>query len=199
MRPIDVSEPIRRTRDWPRMEERQLGRLEMPAQTRPTPLLSGGDQAGTQGIPLDVPQDAQQVVVFLDGENSKAPLPDVTRDTILSQVARRMSRKKPMHKVADRVVGSWPESQVKVIAQQAKSYHADWKSRCSLRQEPHERLIISIAVEDLGAAVAPVNHVVSKAGWRRSSRAWHGAYRDRADGRLQGGISYVPISILCPH
>jgi len=136
------------------------------------------------------------VVVFLDGENSKAPLPNVTRDTILPQVARRMSREKPMHKVADRVVGFWPESQVKVIAQQAKSYHANWKSRCSLRQETDERLIISIAVEDLGAAVAPVNHVVSKAGWRRSSRAWHGAYRDRADRRLQGGISYVPISTL---
>src|SRR5436305_8992906 len=94
MRPIDISEPIRSARDWTRMEKRQLGRLEMPAQTRPIPLLRGGDQAGTQGIPLDVAEDAQQVVVFLDGENSKAPLPDVTRDTILSQVARRMSRKK---------------------------------------------------------------------------------------------------------
>ena len=95
----------------------------------------------------------------------------------------RMSREKPMHKVADRVVGFWPESQVKVIAEQAKSDQANWKSRSSLRQEAEERLIISIAVKDLGAAVAPVNHVVSKAGWRRSSRAWHGAYRDQAAGR----------------
>ena len=85
----------------------------------------------------------------------------------------RMSREKPMHKVADRVVGFWPESQVKVIAEQAKSDQANWKSRSSLRQEAEERLIISIAVKDLGAAVAPVEDVVTDAANGGSCGSWH--------------------------
>ena len=80
---VDALHPQRPTGHGARLEPHRCSRRRRkPAQTRPRPFFGSPNQPRSQRIALNVPQDRQQVLIFLDGKCFESTLPDVTAGSI---------------------------------------------------------------------------------------------------------------------
>src|SRR5262249_47315903 len=73
------------------------------------------------------------------------------------------------------MVAAWPEHAMKVIGHQAIGDDAHADAGGCLPHQPHERMIVVLAMKNFGALVAPVHGVIAVAAHGGTSSAWHGA------------------------
>jgi hypothetical protein len=125
-------------------------------QAGPRPLLRPSHQAGTQGIALDVAQDGQPVVILLDGEGPKPPLPDVAAPPVALAVAVPRGGQQPLHPRAQLLIGAGPQDRVKMIRQQTKGHQPHGQACTGLPEDPDKAVVIVGVVENPGPAIAPV-------------------------------------------
>src|SRR5947209_2952590 len=122
----------------------------------PTPILGALDQAGAQRIPLDVAENVQEGVIFLDGKGAKATLPDVAAGMVVLMITADMSGEQPHHVSAEFAVVAWPESQVEMVRQQAPGQQAHVEAFSRLAQPFDKGVEVAILVKNRAAAVPPV-------------------------------------------
>jgi hypothetical protein len=79
-RGVDAGDPVVGPGDRPGVGDRPRGPGRaggVSRQAAPTPVLGAGDEAGLEGVALDVAASDEEVVVILDGEGLEASLVEV--------------------------------------------------------------------------------------------------------------------------
>ena len=141
--------------------------------TRATPRLGARHQPGPDRVALDVAQHQQQMVVLLDGKRLEAALPNVAAGAVVLQVAADMGGQQPMHPAAEVAVVMRPQRQVEVIGHQAVGEDAQGVTQARLGHHPQERLMVLLFMEDLGTAIAAIQHMITKAAGRSTQGSRH--------------------------
>ena len=111
------------------------------------PFLGAAHQTRTQWIPLDVPDDGQQMVVFLDRECLETPLPNMTAALVDFAIAANMDGQEPMHPTAQMAVMFGPKSQMKMVGHQAIGQHPHFDPSAGLPNKANEGVEISLAMK----------------------------------------------------
>ena len=73
---MNTFDPGRITRERPRGQRDGAGMAGPGVQGAVRPVLGSGDQGGAEGVPLDVAQEHDEVVVILAQERLEPALPD---------------------------------------------------------------------------------------------------------------------------
>jgi hypothetical protein len=84
-----------------------------------------------------------------------------------------MSVLHPMHPAAQVALLLGQDHQVEVVGHQAKAQHRQGNLDAGVGQGLEEGVVVPLLVEDLAAAVAPVEDVVTDAARRGSCCAWY--------------------------
>jgi hypothetical protein len=105
---------------------------------------------------------------------------------VLFLVAAGVGGEQPVHAGAEVAVAGRPDSEVEVVGHQAKGQEAHREGGHSLGEQANEAVVVSLSVEDLGAAVTTVEGVVAKASWRRARGGSHTVIMVRHDGVGKG-------------
>ena len=161
---IDAFHPERPARDGAWLEPyRSLLRRGQPAQARPSPFFGSADQPRSQRVALDVPQNGQQVLIFLDRKRFEPALPDVTAGPVTPQVAAHVRGHQPMHPAADIAVLARPEREVEMIGHQAVGEDAHRSANARLRHQVEERVVVIGLMEYRRPRVPPIEDVIGVA------------------------------------
>lgn len=131
------------------------------AERRVGPQRGGFDEVCPEGIPLDIPQHGQQVLVLLDGERFESPLPDVAGGLVMLVVAADVRGEQPLHPAGQIAVLARPEDQVKVIRHQTISEQPHRHNFVGGREEADERLVIGRLMKDPLAGISAAEDVVT--------------------------------------
>ena len=140
------------------------------------PVLRPRDQPGPHGIPLDVPQDDQQMFV---ARHREAPEPSLIQMTIPDGPVRdpsthRMRVCQPTEEGRHLAVCVRPDGEVPVVGQDAAGQDADRVPLVRLDQDPLERLEVGVLAEEVHLADRSVQHIVHLHAGCISRCSWHG-------------------------
>jgi hypothetical protein len=72
-----------------------------------------------------------------------------------------MGGQQPLHPRAHLLIGTGPQDQVKMIRQQTKGHQPHGQAGTGLPEKPDKAVVIVGVVENLGAAIAPVQGMVT--------------------------------------
>jgi hypothetical protein len=108
------------------------------------------------------------MVVLFNRESLEPPLPDMAAAPVTLAVTVHVSCQQPLHPRTQVAIAIRPQHQVEVVGHQAKAHEPHRQPGAGLLQQPHEIVGIVGIMEDLGAAVATIKHVVTIATHRCS-------------------------------
>ncbi len=117
-----------------------------------------GTRPGPQSIPLDIPQDGQQMVVALDREALESPLIQmpVSYGPMRDPPTHGVRVRQPTEEVRDLTVGLRPDDEVPVVGQDAVRQDANRMSLMRLDHDALKRLEVGILVRR-GASCRPID------------------------------------------
>lgn len=78
VRVVDVARPLHKPIDRSSCQEGGRAPLGPQSQARPRPLLGAGHQVRSQGIPLYITKDLQEVMILLDWKGLESSLPQAS-------------------------------------------------------------------------------------------------------------------------
>jgi hypothetical protein len=132
-------------------------------------------QIRAQGIALEITQNGEQVLVYLDREGFEAPLPDmaVTAGMIMPMMTTDMRGHEPHRLIAQIIVVPRPNHQMKMVGHQAIRQRPNRRSFLRLFQRLDESGEFGVFAESGFSSVAPIKHVIAIPGSGSSCGAWH--------------------------
>src|SRR5438105_9445256 len=136
------------------------------------------------------------MIVFLDREGAKTPLPDMAAGMVVLVVTPHVRRQQPHHVVTQFAISPWPDKEVEMIRHEAVAEQAHIEALPRLPQELEEGIEIAILVKDSKAAVATVEDVITVAALGRPCTARHAAHYRCWSARSQAKSTLSPFS--CP-
>src|SRR5437879_2225995 len=113
------------------------------------------------------------MIVFLDWERPKPPLPDTAAAVVMLVIAAHVRGGQPHHVRAQVASATRPKEKMKMIPQQAKGQQADVDPLPGLAQQPHKGSVVAVFVKDPAACVTTVEDVVAVAAQGIACAAWH--------------------------
>lgn len=131
------------------------------------------DEVRAQGVAFDVANGGDQVAVLLDGESLEAPLPDVAAAAVVAVIPPDMRGHQPLHPAAQVAVVVRPEHQVEMVGHQAQCEDAHGQALAGGLKQAKEGVVVVGLLEDGGAAIAPIEHVVDDPADTRASGSSH--------------------------
>jgi hypothetical protein len=130
-----------------------------------------------QWVTLDVAQDCEQMVVFLDGKSLESALPNVSAGFEVLMVPPHMGGLQPLHPAAKIAIFLRPEHQMEMIGHQAISQYPHGAADVCFIKQAQESGIVGRLMKHLLASVAAIEDVVTVAGRSNSLGTWHGIRR----------------------
>ena len=105
----------------PFMENAGRVALHAMPETRPAPLCGALHQIRSQGVPLHVPQDRQQMLVLFDRKRLETPLIERTgpRRAMRRVPPLRVRHREPTHELRKLAIASRPKHQVPMVRHHA--------------------------------------------------------------------------------
>jgi hypothetical protein len=100
---------------WAGGQDRVADACHTLPQARPGPSVGSSRQLGPQRIALDIPQDCQIVVVFLDRKRLEPPLPDVAAASVMPVVTPDVGGHQPLHPATEIAIAVGTQDQVKMV------------------------------------------------------------------------------------
>ena len=97
------------------------------------------------------------MLVLLNRESLKSPLPHMTATSIMPMIPPHMGRQKPLHPSPQTPIPIWPEPKMKVIRHDAIGQHPHGNVLTRKPNQFNKRLFL----KHLLASVATINHVVA--------------------------------------
>jgi len=116
-------------------------------------------QPSTQWIPLNVAQDGKQMVVLLNGESLKTPLPNMTATSVVLMIATDVRRQEPLHPLPEISVQVRPYHQMIWQNTVAEYPHSNALTRSI--EQVNKWFVISVFPKDLLAGIAAIDNVVA--------------------------------------
>ena len=131
-------------------------------QAAPAPVLRPRDQPSPHSIPLDVPQDDQQMFVALHREALEPSLIQMTvpDGPVRDPPTHRMRVCQPTEEGRHLAVCVRPDGEVPVVGQDAVGQDADRVPLVRLDHDPLERLEVGVLAEEVHLADRSDQHMV---------------------------------------
>lgn len=161
-------------------------------QARPAPVPRAVYQLCPYGIEQDITEDGEQVVVVLNGKTLEAALPHMAVTPVMPMVAPDMTGHPPLHKRAEGLCSSGRNDEMEMVGHQAEAENLDGMPSFRRAEQIEASGIVAILVEDGGAAVATVQHMIGMASAVATGNAGHGCSRVR---QMEGGEQE---KVACP-
>ena len=139
----------------------------------PGPILGLSDQAGAEGVTLDVAEASQKVAILLDGKRPETPLPNMPRGLMAAMMAADMSGEEPLHEAAKVTIGEGPQHEVEVVGHEAVRQNTHREAVASQGEQIDEDRIVLVIQEDGGPSIPAIEDMVAMAGSRGAKGAWH--------------------------
>src|SRR5438105_9596674 len=101
------------------------------------------------------------MIVLLDGEGAKAPLPHVATGVVMLLVAAELRRHQPHHVSAQLAIPPWPDGKVEMIRHQTKGDQPHVHALLRLAQQPDEGVEVAVLMKDGRPTVAAIKDVIT--------------------------------------
>jgi hypothetical protein len=135
---------------------------------RPVPVLRSPNQFSTQGIPLDIAKQREQMPILFDGKSLEAALPKVSAVLVMFVVAAHVRVQQPVHPLAQVAVVFRPERQVEMVGHQTVPQDPHRNFDTSMGHGFEKRQVVAILAENPPTIVAAIEDVVTKTANRSS-------------------------------
>ena len=133
------------------------------------------------------------MIVFLDGERPKTPLPDMPAAMVMLMIAAYMRCHQPHHVLAEVAIFFWPNGEVEVVRHQTKGQQADIDALPSFTKQLHKSIIVAGLAEDRTPSVATIENMVTIVAQGVACSAWHGSQVSHYPGNSQEKCTLSPF------
>jgi hypothetical protein len=133
------------------------------------------DEAGANGVALDIPEYGQQVLVRLDGEGLVPALPDAAARPVTHTMTLNVRGEEPMHDAPELAVGHRPSDEMDMVRHEAPRKQVDAESGADFGDQRDGDFEVVVPMKDRRARVPARDDVGADAGRDRSSETRHGA------------------------
>jgi hypothetical protein len=143
--------------------ERQAGRrAQTVRQAAPRPVLRATNEAGSQGVPLDVATHANELARFDDDEGFEATLIDGSlADAVAAAVPPlRVGSADPVHVLRQAARVGWTHDEVEMVRQHAVGDEPYWMAAKTLVEGGQKGPIIGGALKERHLSHAAIDDVV---------------------------------------
>lgn len=171
---------------------KKVDQLRSP-QTRPQPLSHRARQAGTNRILQDVTHHGDQMLIALNRETFKPPLPDVPAAAIVFVISAHVAGQQPLHELTQCGWVRRFENEMKVIRHQGKTEQLNPIPLLRFRKQKQKRFVVLWFVKYRGSTVATVDNVVRVPALLSSWYPRHRALLARAASIFQRKSSLSPF------
>lgn len=128
-----------------------------------------------ESVPLDIPEDVEEVLTGLHEETLVSALVEVAcaGASVMLMVSTNVSTQQPLHVRRKRSSGLWLHHQMKMIGHEAIREHRQGHPRLRLRHEPQKRPVVLTRVKDSFAVVPAAQHVLNHSWRAAAASSWH--------------------------
>ena len=146
------------------------------AQARPGPVDGVLDQPRADRIAEHVAEDREEMAVVLNWKTFEAALPHMPVTVVVPMVAADVAGHPPLHERAEGGVGGWLHDQVEMIGHEADAEELDGIFGFRRGEQVETCGVIALLVEDRGATVPTIQHMVGVPGYLS---AWNTRHEKR--------------------
>jgi hypothetical protein len=153
--------PVRRWRNWPLVKPKVVAEIATSPHTGPSPLFGDTYKTGAEWVPFNVPADAKEVNVALNGDGPVSALIDRSGacGSVICMPTLGMSARQPMHKPRKLLVRR-PHNKMPVVRHGTICQQANREPLHGLHQDAFERPVIERRLEQSCTANGPIEHVI---------------------------------------
>ncbi len=149
---------------------------------RPRPVHDMLDQPRANRIAEHVAEDREEMAVLLNRKAFEAALPHMSVPVVVPMVAADVAGHPPLHERAEGSVGGRLHDEVKMIRHQADAEELDGVFGFRGGEQVKKCGVVAVLMEDRGATVATIQHMVDVSGHLSARNPRHGKTTVRQTG-----------------
>jgi len=165
--------------------------------TAPRPIFRLGNEIGTQGISLGIPDDLIKILVALNGEGFVSALVNmaVPNHVVILLPTCDMRYGQSLHKRAQIAVVFWPENKMPVIGHKAIAHNPHRSLFERLDNHSLEGQVIVVTEKQRLLAHASIDDMINHSSWSNARGPRHTQNRPNRDSRVKK-LDLSPFSFV---
>lgn len=128
--------------------------------TGPGPVHHALDQPRAHRIAERVAEDREEMAVLLNRKTFEAALPHMTVAPVMAMVAADVAGHPPLNEEAEGCIGGGCHDEMEMIGHQAEAQYLDGMPGVGRAEQVEKIVVVAIFVEDCGASVPTIQHMV---------------------------------------